>query len=152
MYIFWKFIQYTMHWDKTQIIIKNFPSKKVTVTKNALFFSRAPTHQSFTFDLQLLYELKNMTHVSKTVYGLFNFQFRLIFIKVHIFVQQKTWTLKRHNFFQNYINRKATHSFWRLKIQWYLLDSDLSKNSPGHKLFKFRKSKYQSFEYVTFSQ
>ena len=32
IYIFWKFIQYTMHWDK-----KN-PSEKMTVTKNAPFF------------------------------------------------------------------------------------------------------------------
>ena len=152
VYIFWKFTQCTMHWDKTQIIIKKISLKKNKRYKKSTLFSRAPTHQSFTFNLQLLYELKNMIHVSKTVYGLFNFQFRLIFIKVYIFVQQKAWILKRHNSFQNYISRKATHSFWRLKVQWYLLDPELPKTSPGDELFKFRKSKYQSFEYVTFSQ
>ena len=138
-----------MHWDKTQIIIKKISLKKNKRYKKSTLFSRAPTHQSFTFNLQLLYELKNMIHVSKTVYGLFNFQFRLIFIKVYIFVQQKAWILKRHNSFQL---RKTTHSFWRLKVQWYLLDPELPKTSPGDELFKFRKSKYQSFEYVTFSQ
>ena len=141
-----------MHWDKSQIIIKRFSFKKSKRYKKCTLFFTSSTHQSFTFDLQLLYELKNMIHVSKTMYGLFNFQFRLIFIQVYIFVQQKAWILKRHNFFQNYINRKATHSFSRLKIQWYLLDSELPKNSPGDEIFKFRKSKYQIFEHVTFSQ
>ena len=84
---------------------KEFPSDKINGTKNALFFlSRAPTHQSFTFDLQFLYELKLQVRLSKTVCGIFHFQFRFIFIKVYIFVQQKAMdclTLKRHNFFQN---------------------------------------------------
>ena len=44
--IFWKWIQYTIHWVKIQI-------------KNTLFFLlQAPTHPSFTFDLQFLYEPK----------------------------------------------------------------------------------------------
>ena len=37
VYIFWKFIQYTTHWDKTQML-KRFPSDKINFTKNALFF------------------------------------------------------------------------------------------------------------------
>ena len=46
--IFWKYIQYTAHWDKTQMLKKN-PSDKMNGTKNVLFFlSRAPTHHSFT--------------------------------------------------------------------------------------------------------
>ena len=40
-------------------MLKKFPSDKINVTKNALIFlSRAPTHPSFTFKLQFLYELK----------------------------------------------------------------------------------------------
>ena len=35
--IFQKFIQYTIHGDKTQILQK-FPSDKINVTKNAFFF------------------------------------------------------------------------------------------------------------------
>ena len=49
VYIFWKFIQYTIHWDKTQVL-KKLPSDKINVTKIALsFLSRAPTHHTFTF-------------------------------------------------------------------------------------------------------
>ena len=75
-------------------MLKKFPSNKIIVTKNALFFlSRAPTHHSFTFDSQSLYELKHMVHLSKTVCGIFDFRFRLVFFKLYIFVQQRAWTL-----------------------------------------------------------
>ena len=35
--ILWKCIQYTIHWDRTEIL-KKFPSDKINGTKNALFF------------------------------------------------------------------------------------------------------------------
>ena len=55
--IFWKCIQYIVHWDKTHIL-KRFSSDKINATKNVLFFlSRALTHHSFTFNLQVLYDL-----------------------------------------------------------------------------------------------
>ena len=70
------------------------PSDKTNGTKNALFFlSRAPTHRSFTFNLRFMYELKHKVSVSKTICGIFYFQFRFIFIKVYIFVKQNTSTL-----------------------------------------------------------
>ena len=75
-------------------MLKNFPSDKINVTNNTLFFlSRASTHHSFTFNLGLLYELKHNVFVSKSVCGIFYFGFRLGFIKVNIFDQQKAWTL-----------------------------------------------------------
>ena len=75
-------------------MLKKSSSDKINVTKNALFFlSRAPTHQSFTFNLQFLYELKHKTHLSKNMRGTFHFRFRLGFIKGYIFLQQKAWTL-----------------------------------------------------------
>ena len=93
VFISWKCIQYTIHWDKTQIL-KKFPSDKINGTKNTLFFlSRAPTHHSFTFNLRFLYELKHKVRLSKTVCGIFHFRFRFVFIKVYIFVQQNAWTL-----------------------------------------------------------
>ena len=50
LYIFWKYIQYTIHWDRTQMS-KKFPLGKINVTNNALFFlSRPSTHHSFTFN------------------------------------------------------------------------------------------------------
>ena len=57
VYIFWKSIQYTIHWGSTD---------KINVTKNVLFFlSRAPTHYSFTFNSPFLHELKHKVHFSK---------------------------------------------------------------------------------------
>ena len=42
--IFWKFIHYAMHWDKTQML-KEFSSDKKNGTKDALsFLLQAPTH------------------------------------------------------------------------------------------------------------
>ena len=91
--ILWKCIQYSMHWGKTQMLQK-FHSDKDTVQKNALFFlSRAPTHHSFTFNLWFLHELKRKFLLSKTVCGVSQLRFRLVLIKVYIFVQQNAWTL-----------------------------------------------------------
>ena len=87
--ILWKCIQYTIHWDKTQILNK-FSLDKINGTKNALFFlPRAPTHHSFAFKLQFLHELKHKILLSKTVRGIFHFQFRFVFIKVCIFCSTK---------------------------------------------------------------
>ena len=75
-------------------MLKNIPLGKINGAKNTLFFlSRAPTHHSFTFNLQFLYELKHKVRLSKTVCGIFHFRFRFVFIKVYIFVQQNAWTL-----------------------------------------------------------
>ena len=64
-------------------MLKKYPSDKTNVTKNAIFFySRAPTHHSFTFNSQYLYEPKHKPHLSKTVCGIFHFRFRLVFIKL----------------------------------------------------------------------
>ena len=75
-------------------MLKKLPSDKINDTKNAPFFlSRALTHHSFIFNLRFLYELKHKVRLSKTVCGIFHFQFRFVFIKVYIFVQQNAWTL-----------------------------------------------------------
>ena len=75
-------------------MLKKFPLDKINGAKNALFFlSRTPTHHSLTFNLRFLYELKHKVRLSKTVCGIFHFRFRLVFIKVYIFVRQNAWTL-----------------------------------------------------------
>ena len=66
-------------------MLKKFPSDKINGTENTLFFSRGPTHHSFTFSLRFLYELKHKVHLSKTVSGIFHFRFRFAFTKVYIF-------------------------------------------------------------------
>ena len=93
--MFWKCIQYTIHWGKRQML-KKFTSDKINGTKTVLL-SRAPTHNRFTFDLRFLYELKHKVRLSKTICGIFHFRFRFVFIKVYIFVQQNTWTLWLYN-------------------------------------------------------
>ena len=75
-------------------MLTKFPLDRRNGTKNALFFlSRAPTHHSFTFNLQFLYELKQKIRLSKTVCGIFHSRFHFVFIKVYIFAQQHSWTL-----------------------------------------------------------
>ena len=81
-----------------------------------------------------------MVRLSKTICGMFYFRFRLVFVKLYIFVQQKAstlWILKRHNSFENKNNRKATHSFAPrpliLKLQqevWKFNDIYVSWSSP----------------------
>ena len=67
--IFWKCIQYTIHWGKTQMLTK-FPLEKTNGTKNYLFFLlQAPTHHSFTFNLRFLYELKHKDSSIKICMG-----------------------------------------------------------------------------------
>ena len=61
--IFWKFIQYTIQYDKTQML-KRFPLDKINVIKNAIFFlSRFLTHDSFALNSQFLNELRHMVYL-----------------------------------------------------------------------------------------
>ena len=116
--MFGKCIQYTIHWNKTQMLRK-FPSNKINSTKNAFFFhSRAPTHHSFTFNLRFPYELKHMVRLFKTVCGIFHFRFRFIFIKVYIFVQQNPCILLNKNI--NF-NKNGTES--KMKIPHRVLET-----------------------------
>ena len=89
--IFWKCIQYTIHWDNTQILqISNFLKQNELVQKMPSFFF---FHELFFFPLWFSYELKHKIRLSKTLCGIFHFQFCFIFIKVYIFTQQNAWTL-----------------------------------------------------------
>ena len=87
------FIQYTIHFDKAQML-KKFISVQINVAKNALFFlSQAATHFNFTLNLRFLYELRHKVYISGIVCEIFHIQFILFFIKVHILTPQKVWTL-----------------------------------------------------------
>ena len=61
--IFRKCIQYTAHWDKTQML-KKFPLDKIDGTNASFFLSRVPSHHSFTFNLKFLHDLKRAKFVS----------------------------------------------------------------------------------------
>ena len=51
VYIFWKFIRYNIHGDKTQML-KKFCSEKINDTKNTFLFFLpwAPSHHIFSFN------------------------------------------------------------------------------------------------------
>ena len=55
-------------------MLKEFPSDKANVTKNAFFFLwRAPTRHNVTLNSQFLRELKRKVRLSKKVCGVFQF-------------------------------------------------------------------------------
>ena len=78
-------------------MLKKIPSDKINSTKMLSFLFCELQLISFTFNLRFLYELKHKVRLSKTVCGIFHFRFCFVFIKAYVFVQQKAWTLKRHD-------------------------------------------------------
>ena len=95
---FWYVIYYESLVNKLHIVMKHkgekiFFGQNKVYKKLTLFFSWARTHHSFTFDSRFLYELKHKPRLFKTVCSIFHSQFRFVFIKVYIFVQQNVCTL-----------------------------------------------------------
>ena len=88
--IFWKWIQYTIHCDKTNV--KKFsPIEKKARQKMPSFFSRAQTYHSFSFNLQLLYFL------SKTVCGILRFDLVSFLLKFIFFFNKMHETFDSKN-------------------------------------------------------
>ena len=78
------------------------------------FLSRAPTHDNVTYNLRFLYELQHNVVFLKLCVGFYIFDSVFLFDQGLHFRSTKCMdflTLKRHNSFQNQINRKATHRF-----------------------------------------
>ena len=87
---------------KVKYILKvysvHYTSRKNTDAKNISFGQNKrvqicplflpSTHHSFTFNLGVLYDRKHKVRLSKTVYGIFYFWFRFVFVKAYIFGQQ----------------------------------------------------------------
>ena len=59
VYLFLKFIQYTIYWEKTQIIEKFLQTKYMLQKIRSFFLARDPTYRSFPFNSGFLYELKH---------------------------------------------------------------------------------------------
>ena len=76
-------------------MLKKFALDKTNGTKITLFFVLGPpTHHSFTFNLQYLYELKRKVRLSKTLklcMGFSIFDSVSFLLKIYIFVQQNAW-------------------------------------------------------------
>ena len=70
VFVFWKCIQYAIHWDKTQML-KKIPFGQTDGTLTDLFFFHKLLLITFFFffffDLRFLYELKHKVRLSKTV-------------------------------------------------------------------------------------
>ena len=116
VYIFCKFIQYTIHWDKTQML-KKISLDKINATKNVLFFFR---------DLQLIKVLLLIgdSHTSWST--------RFISLKVcvgfYIFdFDKESLTLNRHNYFQ----KKNTEKSYTVLLPdlWFLSCNKKFENS-----------------------
>ena len=74
-------------------MLTKFPSDKLNVSKNALFLFLL---FFFSRELQITTVLlltEAQVHLSKTVCGIFPLQFRLVFIKLYIFIQKRAQTL-----------------------------------------------------------
>ena len=101
--IFWKGIQYTIHWHNTQML-KKIPLDKINGTKiPSFFFCELST--SFTFNLRFLHELEICPWFVplKLCVGVFIFDSILFLLKL-IFCLTKCMNyliLKHHNSFQN---------------------------------------------------
>ena len=94
MYKYSESLSNTLYIEIKQMI-KEFPSDKINVTKYALFFLFREL-QLITVLLLICdsyVNLKRKVHLSKSLFGIFHFRFRLVLIKVYNFVQQKAWTL-----------------------------------------------------------
>ena len=65
-------------------------------------------------DSYMKYELKQKVDLPTSVWRIFYFRFRFVYISLYfgsIKVKMNFFTLKRHNSFQNSNDRKATQSF-----------------------------------------
>ena len=94
--IFWKYIQYTIHWDKTQILQK-LPSDKINGIKNVLFFFRQL--QLITalllFEIRLWAEAQGLSLYIYVGFSIFNsvsflLKFILLSYKMHGLFEFKT--------------------------------------------------------------
>ena len=93
VYMFWKCIQYTIHWDKTQT-----PFGQNKRYKKCPLFSFARSSPFYFIAVLFLicdsYMSWSTRFVSlKLCVGFSIFRFRFVFIKVYNFVQENAWTL-----------------------------------------------------------
>ena len=89
--IFWKCIQDTINWDKKQNVRKISLRQNKRYKKCPLFYFASSNSSQFYFEIAILIWAEGS--FSKTVYGIFHFWFRFVFIKAYIFIQQNGWTL-----------------------------------------------------------
>ena len=107
--IFWECIQYTIHWDKPQIL-KKFSSGKINGIKNAPYMSWSTGFVS----LQLCVA--------------FSFFDSVLFLCFCLAKYMDSLTLKSYNSFQNWNNRKSSQSFAPRRLIFMLQEGVLKFN------------------------
>ena len=149
--IFWKCIQYTIHWDNTQIL-KKFPSDKINT-----MVQKMPSFFFYKFQLITVLLLICDSYMSWST--------RLVSLKlcVRFSIFNSVLFLLKFIFLFNKMHRlfEATHSFALrsliFKLQQEVLKfSDicvsLPKSWPGDKFFKPRKTKFWECQFLSIIQ
>ena len=125
VYISWKFVQYTIHWAKTQML-KTFPSDKKPLQKMHLFF----LCELLITDLLLMrnsYLSWSTWYISLKLCAGFSIFDSVLFLLYFIFLLNKKhglFDLKRHNSFQN-----KNHRTVLLPDLWFLSSKKKLQNS-----------------------
>ena len=122
----WKYVYsesvFNTFYTEINIKVEKLSSNKINGTKKCSFFLLpAPTYHSFTFNLQFLHELKHKVRFSKIVRGIFHSQFRFVFIKFYVFVQQNAWSFVPRPLIFN-CNKSFWNSAWvgaPQKLTWW---------------------------------
>ena len=92
-------------------MLKEIPSGKINVTKNALFFSFSISNSSqfyFQFTIPTWVEAPLQVRMRYSIFDAVSFYQSLYFCSTK---SMDSLTLKCHNSFQSYNNRKATRTF-----------------------------------------
>ena len=113
--ILWKFFQYSIHWDKTDML-KIFFGQNKRYKKYPLFSfaSSSSWRFSFLFAIFLQAKARCSLHLSKLCLGFSIFDSVLFLLLNVIFLFNKKYGLfdfKTSNSLQNQNNRKVTHTF-----------------------------------------
>ena len=152
VYLSWKFIQYTTHWDKTQ---------KSSQKMHSFFFRELITVFSFSFSFFFLLiraELQGSS-LSNCVWDfLFPASYQSLFfcsiknmdcLPLKLIIPFKIKTIEKpHSLASRPLIFKLHQGV--LKIQWYLCELELPKNLPGNQFFKL-KSKFWVRHFFTIS-
>ena len=114
IYIFWKFIKYTIHWDKTQMLTKISFEQNKRYEKSTLFFFHELKFITILLLIRNSYTGWNTWFIPLRLGVRFTllipsrFHYSLSFCSTK---SMDSSTLKRHNSRQNRTNRKAAHGF-----------------------------------------
>ena len=90
VYIFWKFIQYTIHWGKNRMLKKISFEQNKRYKKCTLFSITSSNSSQLYFQFAILIQAEaHVVRLSKTVCGIFHFWFPVVFVKLFFLFNKK---------------------------------------------------------------